>query len=424
MNNKACKKMAPNTRREFTLSLMKLIAVSGFAHFQLARRDCLGIVYPPVQPECPGGGNDHDACTSGLDANGNPFETDHCPGGGPAEDVCRPLAYHRDSCPGGKAPEDECSPSGEREFSNGLKDDECETGLPSDDVCNDESSASSDQCPAQNQSTDQCLPTQTTEFDKCYSGESEDDACEDDGGNVSDSCPGGGASRDTCNEDGVGDQCNKEKNPETEDSCPASYVGTPDRCGNSLNPLADDADADDICYNGTNTSLGLGGDDLCGQITIPVIGVNAGYGSDQCNDGSAEQDVCDGSILDSNGKSELDICFGSEEGHGKSEDICHPMDYSATNKGSDDVCYDGMPATDECKPTVGDEDECPGGLPDRDACPSGVSPEDECPGGKLPEDGCNKFDIATDGCTLLNTTSGMDNEPPDECTLHSNDYVE
>ena len=175
----------------------------------------------------------------------------------------------------------------------------------------------------------------------------------------------------------------------------------------------------DIAYKWSfDSTPGWGPDDIYTYITgvSPKPAEHIGYGSDTCIDGSASQDECTGSLSDPDGKPELDVCLPTADGEASTEDICNPSEPI----NSDDICYQGLPSSDQCEPIVGDEDECPGGTADVDACSTGMPPDDECPGGASECDDCNPVVSGSDECTLA---EGGDSPPPD-CTSLNMDYVE
>lgn len=310
---------AASSRRVFLSKTGKLIALAAFGHFTL-----LG---------------------------GNAFAADDaCPGGLPAADTCN-APDNSDKCPGEAAPADECPSTGERSA------DECNTGKADADICNETADPASDQCESGNTSDDKCVSE--GEGDHCPTGQAPEDACPDDGGlDDGDVCLGGGSTtngqeQDTC--DGGGDECT----PGSGDG-PGGPEG--DACRESPETPADECTLtdDDVCYNGTNgggmmMGGGDGGNDACDSL-----------GSDQCNDGSPEQDSCTQEGMDSSGQ--YDTCPGG----GTSVDTCEAgvsPDYCGADPDSDEC---GAPA---------DADQCPGGTAPADSCPGGSAPEDECPAG-------------------------------------------
>lgn len=416
------------SRREFARGLANLLFYGGLVHFSLLRTSIAGPA--DVPSVCPGGRNDKDLCMALVNARGRQTESDECPGGGPSEDVCRPAQGSSDECPGEQMPEDECSPSGARKFEGGEEDDYCDTGLPRADICapgvlcpkiNGEGRSngveSPDQCPAQNASTDLCDSGQTSKFDYCRTGLPADDECAPDGGIETDECPGGGVLRDTCAAPdelwgkGTGDECSPENRPESQDSCKTDEdrkifgAEVADYCGFDFKKAAE---ASDVCYEGTNDTFSpVGGGDLC-IATLPV-----GDASDDCHDGSADQDYC--GVWNGEGYKENDVCIVAE--HGESEDLCNPSlsDPKYGDIGTDDICFQGLSSSDECKPELGDKDECPGGISNVDECDTGLPDEDECPGGLLEGDVCFAWRPESDECVTSGAVSNRDSEPPDGC---------
>ncbi len=423
------------SRREFSKNLAKLLLFGGLTHFAMPQSANAAVADSYQEPQCLGGKSDHDACITVTNGFGRPIETDVCPGGRPLEDVCNPEQRFADECPGEQMPEDECSPLGARMIIGGLQDDYCETGLSMADICaprvlcprineqgRPDGLQSPDQCPAQNASTDVCEPDQTSEYDYCRTGLSVDDECAPNGGNETDECPGGGVLRDNCATPeelwgkGAGDECSRENHPEGQDSCKTQEdrkilgAEVADHCGFDLKK---GVDASDVCYEGTNAhGINIGGTDLCiaGKIGTHIYG----DGSDDCHDGSNEQDDC-GVWNTESGTKEVDVCIVTKQGD--RDDLCSPGLWDKKkggNIGSDDVCYHGLPSSDECKPETGDKDECPGGGPDVDECYTGMPEDDECPGGKSDADVCFALQSETDECVKYGSDPGEDNEPPGE----------
>ena len=421
------------SRREFARNLTKLLLFGGLTHFALPNAIGADIAESLITPICPGGRIDNDLCVISVNEKGKHTETDMCPGGGPLEDVCDPEAGLYDECPGEQMPEDECSPSGARRYENGIADDECNSGNAISDICapvilpsrdkngkvqnkpNGEiKMVSSDQCISGVPLADECPEggVDDTITDICHSGLAYQDCCElnlVDRKEVGDNCPGGIASADQCEED-IGDVCNpNEEFIDESDACKSSLsVFIEDTCGVQGHP--------DKCPNGTNTYAGLGDDDMCGDRTLPIVGY-AGYASDDCHDGSAEQDICQGSQDNREGRDE-DVCLPSGKGELGTEDKCEP----AVILEDKDVCYHGMQESDKCQPYMGDEDECPGGGYDVDECYTGMSWEDECPGGRSDVDVCISWSPETDECDMLMAVSGHDNETQEKC--NAEDFVE
>lgn len=392
-------KQEEESRRSFIQRLTQVLAYGGLTHFAFSKLANADESSTPGFISCPGGRSGKDDCK----INSKGVETDRCPGGGPAEDVCLPAQGLKDECPGERWPQDECPPSGDR------AEDVCNTGLPEADVCDPViliGGESPDQCPAQNASTDVCRETDAVMFDVCWSGLPNDDACAPDGGFETDECPGGGSDVDTCTSESAGDACTPDSQyPGNADDCKSA-----DLCGLDETP--------DRCSNGTNSHTGIGDDDVCGYVSE-----KAGYASDTCLDGSADQDLCDGSLLDNSGRPEEDVCIVKNAKETGTEDICHPDAYSMTHKGSDDYCYLGLPPSDVCNPSVGDMDECPGGITEADECLLGAYPEDECPGGKSDVDFCFLPEFDTDECTG-DSAGQEDAESPDRCNGREIDQVE
>ena len=415
------------SRRNFSIRLFQFLASGGLSHFVLPKPLAAGVFGGGTLPSCRGGGNDMDLCILSINEKGKSSETDYCPGGGASEDVCSPQEGFEDECPGERMPEDECSPSGARKTSGGMEDDRCETGDHSADVCVEGiliGGTSPDQCPAQNASTDVCEPTHTSAFDYCRTGLPEEDECAPDGGNETDECPGGGVLRDTCMPPdelwgkGAGDECSTENHPDAQDSCktdedrmmPGAEVA--DHCGFDLK-LGEESS--DVCYEGTNDSfIHIGGGDLCIATALPV-----GDASDECNDGTVEQDFC--GMWNREGYKEVDVCIATPVGD--SDDLCNPglWDARCGDIGSDDVCYQGSQSSDECNPDCGDKDECPQGISETDQCVSGMPEDDECPGGASDSDECLMWKTETDECAALGSMSESDTELP-ECKAE--DFVE
>lgn len=332
------------SRRVFAQRLTDLFLFGGLSHFAIAS------VTQKIATT-----SDEVLCTPRV---GSTPETDECPGGGPSYDICKPAQGYADKCPGEKMPEDECPPDGNR------KEDRCDTGFPSADICVPgvtSSAGTSDQCQSGKSEDDLC-DVSVDEKDICYSGISpEPDACPPDGSeDEGDYCPGGGGTVDNC-AGGKGDGCADEGDfNENPDNCMEYRPEREDECVLSA----------DICYKGTDSTTGVGGYDAC-QAVLFV----AGAGSDQCITGTEDQDKCAVEY----GPAEIDYCIPTQEG--ESGDLCAP-------KTSDDICFEGLTNSDECKPSQGDEDECPGGRPDADECLLGLPPEDECPGGHANADSC------------------------------------
>ena len=401
------------SRREFARNLARFLVLGGLTHFSLANS---GALMPPgtaLKGDCPGGRAPEDSCLV-VKGEFGPEDNDYCPGGGPAEDICRIDDGYSDYCPGEKEPEDECSASGLRSKSFGKNvraDDSCSTGLPENDKC-DTKIVTSDQCLGQGPAWDECDPTQDKSFDVCYSGLDADDACNPDGGSFTDECPGGGVERDTCTTSGAGDECSpeKEQNP---DSCKTSADGLlahRDVCGTG--PGEKFGWQADVCYLGVNDrNTNIGGGDLCKE--QKAFGIfDVGDGGDTCLDGSKEQDFCGGDNADS-GK-EIDVCIPTAAG--EKDDYCHPVarsPWGSALEESDDICYAGLPSSDECNPAVGDQDECPGGVSTADECSTGRPPDDECPGGASDVDVCLSGVSGSDEC--VSSLAGSD-DPIDDCT--------
>ena len=443
------------SRRDFSKNLAKLLVFGGLTNFGLSSRAAVR----HTGKDCPGGRVEYDECKV---VNRHRFiETDYCPGGGPAEDECEPQKLKDDACPGEKMPQDQCSPSGAREVLKNHPDDECDTGFSDADIC-DNTIEKSDQCPAQNPTTDVCNATQSAKFDVCYSGLPSDDECDFNGGKATDECPGGGWDRDTChikgasqtviggaivtNMDSEGDECSAEGgNPLTADSCaPRGTDGLlwpEDQCGYLW--------SSDVCYEGTKAppwTAGFdGGKDICmGSKREQRI---RGHGGDTCLDGSDAQDDCGGINQDYNGLKSVedDVCLPSAAG--EKDDYCGKVIQRGNDIGSPDYCFNGLPNSDECKPSAGDEDECPGGMPevdecipgakDPDECPGGGSSVDECTSGLSDEDECPGHGPSTDVCLpdvrdsdecemqgVLGSDSCSVNDTPDGCKTANSDYVE
>lgn len=443
------------SRRDFSKNLAKLLVFGGLTNFGLSSRAAVR----HTGKDCPGGRVEYDECKV---VNRHRFiETDYCPGGGPTEDECEPQKLKDDACPGEKMPQDQCSPSGAREVLKNHTDDECDTGFSDADIC-DNTIEKSDQCPAQNPTTDVCNATQSAKFDVCYSGLQSDDECDFNGGKATDECPGGGFDRDNCyvkgvsqtvvggaivtNLDSEGDECSAEGgNPLSADSCaPRGVDGLlwpEDQCGYLWSA--------DVCYEGTNAhpaTLGFdGGQDICmGSKLEQEI---RGHGGDTCLDGSAAQDDCGGVNGDYNGSQsvEYDVCLPSAAG--EKDDLCGKVMEGGIDIGSPDYCFNGLPNSDECKPSAGDEDECPGGMPEVDECIPGAKDPDECPGGgslmdectsgMSDEDECPGHGPSTDVCLsdvrdsdeceiqgVLGSDGCSANDTPDGCKTTNSDYVE
>ena len=443
-------KLTNVSRREFARNLAKLLVFGSFAHFVIPGSASIKPSGNYPKADCPGGREPDDVCIVGKGKFGL-VDRDYCPGGGPLEDVCRPDDGFSDYCPGEKEPEDNCSPSGLREKkfgkwgSNVRQDDYCDTGLPENDKC-DTKIAKSDQCLGQGPAWDECDPSQDKTFDVCYSGLDVDDACERDGGNKSDECPGGGVDRDTCTVSGDGDECSPEKE-DNPDSCKTLADGATahrDVCGTA--PREVFKWQSDECYLGINDkNTNIGGGDLCKDQKVLGL-ISRGNGGDTCLDGSAEQDDCGGGGEES---TEIDVCIPGAAG--EKDDLCNPLIATPRGgfiEGSDDICYAGLPSSDECKPmtaSVGDQDECPGGLapadecaqvkldtdecpggvPNADECSTGLRGEDECPGGGNDVDLCLPNVSGSDECESIGVTgedSGLGDD--NKCTDRNPDYAE
>ena len=426
-------KSASLSRRDFAQRLAQLLAYGGLAHFSLSGNVLAGnprIACSNGEDTCRSFSHDHcwkpgaddscairsspdlcvfargqgddvcdskeaDDCRGGVGdvcqpSVGNP---DNCPGGGPGIDECNSdIKGDKDECPGEMMPKDECPPSGDR------KEDLCDTGYKGSDICEPgalHGETSPDQCPGMGYAPDDnCSESEGFKLDKCPGGGKPQDEGAPDGGKETDECPGGGPSVDTCSEGSTpsGDECSDEgDHNENPDACKPTL---PDECFFSA----------DVCLTGINTPLGAGEDDACQS----VLGVNAG--SDQCNDGSPEQDFC----APEYGLAEDDICvphFAGENG-----DECIPPT-------SPDVCYAGLTSSDECGNNPADKDECPGGKNDADECSTGMPSEDECPGGVEMCDECNPEQLGSDECTASDSRAGKDIPPPD-CTSWNQDVPE
>lgn len=415
-------KLTNVSRREFARNLTKLLVFGSFAHFVIPGSASLKPSGNYPKADCPGGREPEDVCLVGKGKFG-PEDKDYCPGGGPLEDDCRPDDGFSDYCPGEKEPEDECSSSGLREKKYGRDfraDDECDTGLPENDKC-DTTIARSDQCLGQGPAWDECDPSQNKTFDVCYSGLDADDACEPNGGSETDECPGGGVERDRCTPTGDGDECSpeKEQNP---DSCKTAADGAlahRDVCGTA--PLEAFTWQADVCFLGTNArNNNIGGDDLCKDQKILGI-LSRGDGGDTCLDGSKAQDFCGGDNGDTGG-SEVDVCIPTAAG--ELDDYCHPLIDPSSRRpreDSDDICYAGLPSSDECNPAIGDQDECPGGASVADECKTGLPADDECPGGASAVDVCLPDVHGSDEC--VPSIIGSD-EPADDCTAFAAETAE
>lgn len=197
-----------------------------------------------------------------------------------------------------------------------------------------------------------------------------------------------GQVQDTC-QDGVGDACTQG----------TWWIFPSDNCTEAV-PDECSATDNDACYDGTNTPDGHGGTDFCDPDPHPI-----GLGSDQCNDGTPEQDICSGNSTNPN-DGLYDTCPGGET----NVDTCAPT----PPVNSEDYCVGGLPNNDECYPPD-DSDECPGGGPNEDKCPTGAPPEDECTG----SGGCSGGDQEGSEPPIDDCYA-----PQDSCTIASPDNPE
>ena len=375
------------SRRAFSGKLLKIMALGTLSHFSL-----LGIANAAPKPKKPK----------------KPKKTkgDACPGGLITDDLCLP-GTDPDKCPGEMPSADYCPPDGNS------KEDECNTGVVAADTCNPKFSKS-DKCESGSVADDKCDATNTR--DNCPTGQSPEDFCAPPYGlKDGDKCLGGGAFtndkfQDICKPVGSGlkggDECTAGtfqavRNYPEGDVCYKKFPGdTWDECSDNIKDVCSKI-KDDVCYDGTNTKPGVGGNDWCDPSPWPIVGST---GSDQCNDGTPAQDVCNGA-----GFTGEDGLWDSCPGGGTAVDTCHPD----PPINSDDYCLGGLPSNDECKPEVGDKDECPGGLPAVDDCPTGAAPEDEC----TSEGGCA-------GGDQEGPFPPVDSCPNDTCTTPNKDAAE
>lgn len=343
----------PICRRVFVNKIGKIIALGALAHFTLL--------------------------------TGTAFAAnDDCPGGLPADDTCNP-PDNNDKCPGEAPPADECPADGN------IVEDECHTGGTAADICNEIANPTSDECESGSTDDDICDINHTR--DNCPTGQASEDYCPPSGGVDIDLCLGGGATthgqvQDTC-QDGVGDACTQG----------TWWIFPSDNCTEAV-PDECSATDNDACYDGTNTPDGHGGTDFCDPDPHPI-----GLGSDQCNDGTPEQDICSGNSTNPN-DGLYDTCPGGET----NVDTCAPT----PPVNSEDYCVGGLPNNDECYPPD-DSDECPGGGPNEDKCPTGAPPEDECTG----SGGCSGGDQEGSEPPIDDCYA-----PQDSCTIASPDNPE
>lgn len=319
----------PMSRRVFVSRIGKIVALGALAHFTLL--------------------------------TGKAFATDTgdaCPGGLPADDICNPPA-DPDKCPGQLPPADYCPPDGNTD------EDICSTGGSAADICNEPANATSDQCESGLPADDICDANNPR--DNCPTGEAKtgniEDYCPPNYGvDAGDVCLGGGDStngavQDICKPIGSG--------PSGGDECTKGSTGGGDDCTEQSPDVCTWVN-DDVCYDGTNTPSGDGGSDWCDPDPNDFPGRSTG--SDQCNDGTPAQDICNGA-----GQIPADGLWDSCPGGSVAVDTCEPT----PPVNSEDYCVGGLPDNDECS-TPTDKDECPGGLPNEDSCPNGEPPEDEC----------------------------------------------
>ncbi|MDD2459790.1 MAG: hypothetical protein PHT98_01765 [Kiritimatiellae bacterium] len=368
-------KKADVSRRHFAGGIAKMVGLGVFAHFKLLGGDGLATTLPSPETCDP---------VAGI--------TDDCPGGVDAEDVCSFL--DPDKCPGENPPQDYCPSNGDR------NEDVCNSGLKTADVCNEAEKLDSDQC---------------------ESGTTADDVC--DANSPRDNCPNGQKSMDYCPPNGTiaqGDKCfggGHMTNGEEQDECDTGKVADGDDCPPRTIPwligTGDENDChevngesqdectltdDDTCINGQNHPEGAGGDDFCD--TSPNDGPGQSTGSDQCIDGTPEQDVCNGQ-----GQVEQDGLGDSCPGGSSAVDTCE-----AGVPNDDDYCPGGTDAFDECPDGSPEKDDCPGGGRTEDKCPNGLPPEDECPGGGCSGGDQESWNPDSDACTVF----PLDSTPPAE----------